>query len=139
MTERDVWVFPETIRHRKTGEVLVGVFAVRDDVRVIAAQVGKTKEAALEGFKSRVQRRCHSIIREDGDRSAVYRIHYTEEPRQVRALQLLLKSLGSSWDYIRQGCLDAYDYTHRNFFLAEVDRAAEERRRVAERERSEGV
>jgi hypothetical protein len=104
---------------------------------VIAAQVGKTKEAALEGFKARVQKRCHSIIREDGDRSAVYRIHYTEEPRQVRALQLLLKSLGSSWDYIRQGCLDAYDYTHQNAFFAEVDRAAEERRQAEARRQAE--
>lgn len=138
MPERDVWVFPETIRHRKTGEMLVAVFAVRDDVRVIAAQVGKTKEDALDGFKSRVQKRCHSIIREGGDRNAVYRIHYTEEPRQVKALQLLLKALGSSWDYIRQGVLDAYDYTHKNAFFAEVDRAAEERRQAAERERREG-
>ena len=125
---RFVYVFPETIRHRKTGETLVGVFAVRDDVRVIAAQVGKTKEAALDGFRARVMKRCHDIVIEGGKKDALYRVHYTEEPRQVRALQFLLKSLGPAWDLIRQGVLDAYDYTHLNVFLTEVDRAAEERR-----------
>lgn len=135
---RDVWVFPEAVRHRKTGEALVAVFAVRDDVRVIAAQVGKTKAEALDGFKERVQKRCQYLIRNDGKRDVLYKIHYTEDPRQVKALQLMLKALGSSWDYIRQGVLDAYDYTHKNAFLAEVDRAAEERRAAAERERLEG-
>ena len=137
MNVHDVWVFPETIRHRKTGEMLVAVFAVRDDVRVIAAQVGRTKADALDGFKERVHKRCQTIIRNDGDRGAMYMIHYTEEPRQIRALQLLLKSLASSWDFIRQGVLDSYDYTHKNAFLAEVDRAAEERRRAAELERGD--
>jgi hypothetical protein len=131
---RFVYVFPEVIRHRKTGEMLVGVFAVRDDVRVIAAQVGKTKEDALCGFRSRVMKRCHDIVIEGGKRDVVYRVHYTEEPRQVKALQFLLKSLGSKWDYIRQGVLDAYDYTHQNYFLTEVDRAAEARRKAAEDE-----
>jgi len=133
---RHVYVFSEVIRHRKTGETLVGVFAVRDDVKVIAAQVGRTKAEALDGFKARVQKRCHSIIREDGDRSAEYRIHYTETPRMVQALQFLLKSLGPRWDSIRQGVLDAYDYTHRSVFLTEVDKAAERRR--AEEMREEG-
>ena len=131
MSVRQVYVFHETIRHRKTGETLVAAFAVRDDVKVIAAQVGRTKEQALDGFKPRVQKRCHSIIREDGDKSARYQIWYTEQPRLVKGLQLLLKALGPRWDYIRQGVLDSYDYTHKNVFLTEVDKAAERKRREA--------
>jgi len=29
------------------------------------------------------------------------------------------------WDYIRQGVIDAYDYTHKNVFLPEVDKAGD--------------
>jgi hypothetical protein len=119
MIESDVYIFPQRLRKRKDGEV-IGVFAVRDDAKIITATTGKTKEEALDGFKERVQLRCYELAQEQFEEGTrvVYNLHYTEEPHKIRAIQIVLKALqAGEWDRIRDGMLLAFDYTNLDPFF----------------------
>lgn len=134
LTKVDVWVFLQVLRDRENRRV-IGVFAVRDDATIVSAQVGKTNEIALEGFRERLQKRLLAIARAEAEEGIFneYQIHYTENPRAIRALSLILKALeGEAWDRIRDGMILAFDYTHEDAFFGTAGELQDLRRACPE-------